>query len=57
VLDLKRVAVFREVVRQGSFSAAAAALNYSQPAVSHHVARLELELGVQLWSGRGPGWS
>lgn len=48
MLDLKRLAVFREVARRGSFSEAAAALNYSQPAVSHHVSRLELELGVRL---------
>lgn len=48
MLDLKRLAVFREIVRRGSFSAAADALNYSQPAISHHVARLELELGVQV---------
>jgi len=48
MLDLKRLRVFREVARLGSFSGAAAALDYSQPAVSHHVSRLELEVGTQL---------
>ena len=48
MLDLKRLVVFREVARLGSFSAAAEALQYSQPAISHHVARLELELGTTL---------
>lgn len=48
MLDLKRLLVFREVVRQGSLSSAAIAMNYSQPAVSHHIGRLELELGAQL---------
>jgi DNA-binding transcriptional LysR family regulator len=48
MLDLRRLGVFREVCRLGSFSEAALALNYSQPAVSHHVARLELEVGTKL---------
>lgn len=48
VLDLRRLNVLRAVAREGSFSAAARALDYSQPAVSHHVARLEAETGVAL---------
>ncbi len=48
MLDLKRLHIFREVVRLGSFSAAAQALNYTQPAISHQVSRLELELGTRL---------
>lgn len=48
MLDLKRLRVFREVCRRGSFSEAAFELNYSQPAVSHHIARLELEVGAKL---------
>src|SRR4051794_41602866 len=35
--------------RLGSFSAAARELNATQPAVSHHIARLEAELGVSLF--------
>lgn len=48
MLDLKRLLIFSEVARRGSFSNAAYALSYSQPAVSHHVARLEQELNAQL---------
>jgi DNA-binding transcriptional LysR family regulator len=48
MLDVARLRVFREVAARGSFTAAANALYLSQPAVSHHVARLEEELGVQL---------
>jgi DNA-binding transcriptional LysR family regulator len=55
MLDLRRLAVFREVAERGSFSDAAAALDYTQSAVSHHVARLESELGMSLFErGRRP---
>ncbi|MEA2408924.1 MAG: hypothetical protein QOE69_3043 [Thermoleophilaceae bacterium] len=48
MLDLKRLTIFHEVSRQSSFSAAAQVLSYSQPAISHHISRLEHELGVRL---------
>jgi DNA-binding transcriptional LysR family regulator len=48
MLDLKRLRVLREVGRQGSFSGAADALGYTQPAISRQVATLERELGVVL---------
>jgi len=55
MLDLRRLAVFREVAEQGSFSAAALELAYTQSVVSHHVAQLERELGVTLVErGRRP---
>ena len=38
----------REVALRGSFSAAAEALSYSQPAVSQQIARLEAQAGVKL---------
>ena len=47
-IDTTRLRVFREVARQGSFTAAALALQVSQPAVSQHIARLEQELGCTL---------
>jgi DNA-binding transcriptional LysR family regulator len=47
-IDTTRLRVFREVARQGSFTAAALALQVSQPAVSQHIARLEQELGCAL---------
>ena len=33
----------------GSFTRAAAALNLTQPAVSHHISQLEQQLGVTLF--------
>jgi DNA-binding transcriptional LysR family regulator len=55
MLDLRRLAVFREVAERGSFSAAADALDYTQSAVSHQVGRLERELGMSLFErGRRP---
>jgi DNA-binding transcriptional LysR family regulator len=48
MLDLRRLTVLQAVAREGSFSAAARALDYTQPAVSHHIARLEEEVGTAL---------
>lgn len=48
MLDLRRLRILKEVARQGSLSAAARALNYSQPAISHHIGRLEEEAGTAL---------
>src|ERR671924_807106 len=48
MIDLKRVRVLSEVVRQGSFSAAADSLHLSQSAVSQQVATLEREVGMSL---------
>jgi DNA-binding transcriptional LysR family regulator len=55
VLDLRRLLVFREVARLASFSAAADVLHYSQSAVSHHIARLEVETGAKLFERRPGG--
>jgi DNA-binding transcriptional LysR family regulator len=48
MLDVRRMRVLREVASSGSFSAAAEALNFTQSAVSQHVAALEREAGTQL---------
>jgi DNA-binding transcriptional LysR family regulator len=48
MLDLKLLQSFREVAVRRSFSAAADALSFTQPAVSQHVARLEKALGAAL---------
>src|SRR6266545_611797 len=48
VLDVRRLRVLREVARRGSFSAAAEALSFTQPAISRQIAALELEAGAQL---------
>ena len=47
-MDLNHVAVFAEVVRAGSFTAAAASLGLPKSSVSRTVARLEDDLGVRL---------
>ncbi len=48
MLDVKRLRVLREVSARGSFSAAAAALAYTQSAVSQQIAALEREAGTVL---------
>lgn len=47
-MDLNELAVFVEVVRAGSFTAAARALRMPKSTVSRRVAELEARLGVQL---------
>src|SRR5215212_2459998 len=48
MLDLKLLRSLREVAVRRSFSAAADALSFTQPAVSQHVARLERALDAPL---------
>jgi molybdate transport repressor ModE-like protein len=54
MLDARRLRVLYEVGRQGSFSAAADALGYTQPAISRQIALLEQETGTTLLE-RHPG--
>ena len=55
MLDVTRLRVLAALARHGSVTAAAKSLNYAQPSVSHHLARLEAETGTRLVerSGRG----
>jgi len=55
MLDVRRLQMLRAVSREGSLSAAARALGYTQPAVSHHIARLEEEIGTALLTRFGRG--
>jgi DNA-binding transcriptional LysR family regulator len=48
VLNVTRLRVLIEVARQGSFSAAADALSYTQSAVSQQIAALEAETGMTM---------
>ena len=48
MLDVRRMRVLREVAVQGSFSAAAEALSFTQSAVSQQIAALEREAGTML---------
>jgi DNA-binding transcriptional LysR family regulator len=55
MLDVTRLRVLVAVARHGSVTAAARELNYAQPSVSHHLARLEAETGVRLIERAGRG--
>ncbi|MEU1730049.1 LysR family transcriptional regulator [Streptosporangium sp. NPDC020145] len=55
MLDVVRLRVLAAVARHGSVTAAARELHYSQPSVSHHLARLEAETGAKLIQRAGRG--
>jgi DNA-binding transcriptional LysR family regulator len=55
MLDVTRLRVLVAVARYGSVTAAARELNYAQPSVSHHLARLEAETGIKLIQRAGRG--
>ncbi len=55
MLDVKRLYVFLEIVRRGSFSGAAEALSVSPSAVSQQIAGLELQVGARLFHRRRQG--
>jgi DNA-binding transcriptional LysR family regulator len=55
MLDVTRLRVLVAVARYGSVTAAAQALNYAQPSISHHIARLEAETGARLLQRAGRG--
>lgn len=54
-MELKQLRTFVQVVRSGSFSAAAARLHIVQPAISRQIQALEEELGVALLHRTGRG--
>jgi DNA-binding transcriptional LysR family regulator len=55
MLDVTRLRVLVAVARHGSVTAAARALNYAQPSISHHISRLEAETGARLLQREGRG--
>ncbi len=55
MLDVTRLRVLDALARLGSVTAAAKDLHYTQPTVSHHLARLEAETGAQLLQRAGRG--
>jgi DNA-binding transcriptional LysR family regulator len=55
MLDVTRLRVLDALARLGSVTAAAKELHYTQPTVSHHLARLEAETGAQLLQRAGRG--
>ena len=52
-MELRQLTTFVTVVQEGTFSAAARALNYSQAAVTLHIQQLERELGARLFDRIG----
>ena len=55
MLDLVRLKVLAAVARHGSVTAAARDLGYAQPSISHHLSRLEAEVGLPLTQRAGRG--
>jgi DNA-binding transcriptional LysR family regulator len=55
MLDVIRLRVLVAVAQHGSVTGAARALNYAQPSISHHIARLEAETGARLLQRAGRG--
>jgi DNA-binding transcriptional LysR family regulator len=55
MLDVTRLRVLAAVARHGSVTGAARELNYAQPSVSHHLARLEAETGAKIIRRAGRG--
>ncbi|MFI6029855.1 LysR family transcriptional regulator [Amycolatopsis magusensis] len=55
MLDILRLRVLAAIAAHGSVTKAAKHLNYSQPAVSHHLAKLEAETGARLVQRAGRG--
>ncbi|MBO4270976.1 LysR family transcriptional regulator [Microbispora triticiradicis] len=54
-IDVVRLRVLVALARAGTVTAAARELHYSQPSVSHHLARLEAETGAKLVQRVGRG--
>jgi DNA-binding transcriptional LysR family regulator len=55
MLDATRLRVLVAIAKYGSVTGAAQALNYAQPSISHHIARLEAETGAKLMEREGRG--
>src|SRR6476620_7163861 len=55
MLNLVHLRILAAIARHGSVTGAARELHYSQPSVSHHLARLEAETGANLVQRVGRG--
>lgn len=53
MLDSRQLRMFHEVVRSGSYSAAARSLGYTQPAISQQMRGLERSVGTPLFTRAG----
>ena len=52
-MELNQIKYFQTIAEEGSFTKAAQKLYLSQPALSKSMARLESELGVELFTRQG----
>ncbi|MER5867195.1 LysR family transcriptional regulator [Kitasatospora sp. NPDC002040] len=55
MFDSRHIRTFHEVVATGSYSAAARALGYTQPAITQQMKALERDVGVPLFTRAGRG--
>ncbi|MBF6331989.1 LysR family transcriptional regulator [Nocardia transvalensis] len=55
MLESRHIKTFLEVVRSGSYSAAARSLGYTQPAITQQMKALEREVGMPLFTRMGRG--
>ncbi|WP_138903171.1 LysR family transcriptional regulator [Streptomyces albidochromogenes] len=55
MFDSRQIRTFHEVVRTGSYSAAARALGYTQPAITQQMKALERDVGTPLFTRAGRG--
>ncbi len=53
ILERNHLMIIQEVAREGSLTAAGARLNLTQPALSHAVRKIEIQLGVKIWRREG----
>lgn len=53
LMNLKQMIAFKELMRTGTVSEAAKNLRRTQPAISHLIASLEEEVGIELFERRG----
>lgn len=52
-MDLRELTAFQTIIQEGTFSKAAAKLNYAQSTITNQIQRLEKELGIPLFKR---GW-
>lgn len=53
ILERIHLIIIQEVAREGSLTAASKRLNLTQPALSHSIRKLEVQLGVSVWRRTG----
>lgn len=55
MIERQHLIIIREIKRRGSLTAAAEALNVSQPALSHMIGKLEKRHAIKIWTKKGRG--